>query len=282
MGRLRRVRIRTAWPPPSLARLFIPPSCSTAFLTHLNPSPEAAGNKKTDYVAGLETSLKTIREANVSKANASTASPRKVLLLTCSSDRGLCGGIHSSVSKVTRRLAAEDRENVQVAVLGDKAKPQVARDARQNIAMHFSQVGRNIPTFVDALAIWQTLRSDKNLPAHDQVAIIYNRFVSAISFESVVAMPPSAEGLLGAEKLAAYEYETEVLANLAEYLHVSRLFWALVEGHAAEMSSKRTAMENATKNAEAIVVNLTMKYNRTRQAVITNELVDIITGASAL
>ena len=73
-----------------------------------------------------------------------------------------------------------------------------------------------------------------------------------------------------------------MLDHFSSYLLASQLFWALSEGHAAEMAAKRTAMENATKNAGEIIIRLTMKYNRTRQAVITNELVDIITGASAL
>lgn len=209
------------------------------------------------------------------------AAGHRKLLLVCSSDRGLCGAIHSSVSKMARRIVAHDRENVSVVVLGDKAKPQVSRDARRNIAMHFAQVGRNIPTFLDALAIWHAVRANPDL-AFDQVAVIYNRFVSAISFDTVVAKPPMLAAVRASPRLSAYECDPETVAHLADFLLVSRLYWALVEGHAAEMSSKRTAMENATKNAEAMVQALTMKYNRTRQAVITNELVDIIVGASAL
>jgi F-type H+-transporting ATPase subunit gamma len=84
------------------------------------------------------------------------------------------------------------------------------------------------------------------------------------------------------EGMALFEVEDDVLSNFSWYLLASQLFWAFSEGHAAEMAAKRTAMENATKNAGEIIIKLTMKYNRTRQAVITNELVDIITGASAL
>lgn len=115
----------------------------------------------------------------------------------------------------------------------------------------------------------------------DNCLIVYNRFVSAICFDTVIAkLNTQTTGL--SQVLNSYEYEEATFKNYQDYIRVSRLYWALVEGHAAEMSSKRTAMENASKNADAIVVNLTMKYNRTRQAVITNELVDIITGAAAL
>lgn len=225
-----------------------------------------------DYVSGVDANTNIIAD----KSGAS----KKTLLLVCSSDRGLCGAIHSSVSKVARRLAGQDRENIQIAVLGDKAKPQVSRDSRKNIVMHFNQVGKNIPTILDAMVIWQGIRNAEL--DFSNVAIIYNRFVSAISFEPIIVKVQTSSSILASDKLAAYEYEPETVVNMAEYLTITRLYWALVEGHAAEMSSKRTAMENATKNADAIVVSLTMKYNRTRQAVITNELVDIITGASAL
>ena len=82
--------------------------------------------------------------------------------------------------------------------------------------------------------------------------------------------------------IAAFEADEEVLADFSSYLLASQFFWALSEGHASEMAARRTSMENATKNAGEIIIRLTMKYNRTRQTVITNELVDIITGASAL
>lgn len=237
-------------------------------MTHLKYVPETGK----DYISAMEPP---------STKDSLEKTQQKTLVLACSSDRGLCGAIHSSVSKAARRLAAEDRANTQIVVLGDKAKPQISRDSRRNIMMHFNQVGRNIPTLLDALVIWQKIRANSDL-SFDQVIIIYNRFVSAISFEAILSRPASLSSILASEKLCAYEYDPEALANMVDYLHVTRLYWALVEGHAAEMSSKRTAMENATKNAEAIVVNLTMKYNRTRQAVITNELVDIIVGASAL
>lgn len=209
-----------------------------------------------------------------------TLSTDGTLILACSSDRGLCGAIHSSVSKATRKLVSLNRERTSVVVLGDKAKPQICRDARTNIIASYNQIGKNIPTFLDALSIWQMIYSSLNVQFGDCL-IVYNRFVSAICFETVITKLHEQDAGLS-QVLNSYEYEDATLKNYQDYVRVTRLYWALVEGHAAEMSSKRTAMENASKNADAIVVNLTMKYNRTRQAVITNELVDIITGAAAL
>lgn len=80
----------------------------------------------------------------------------------------------------------------------------------------------------------------------------------------------------------AYEHSPETLDAFVQFNRLCALYWSLAEGHASEMSAKRMAMENASKNADAICNRLTIQYNRTRQAVITNELIDIIVGASAL
>lgn len=202
------------------------------------------------------------------------------LVLACSSDRGLCGAIHSSVAKLARFMARQQPSTVSIAVLGDKAKPQVARDARKNIAVSFAGVGRTIPTMLDAVSILETVRAAGL--QKDTTSIIYNRFLSVIAYQPVLITMPSTAQLKTSPKLSAYEFSDDVLENYADFLLASRLYWALVEGHAAEMAAKRTAMENASKNAQEISGGLQMQYNRTRQAVITNELVDIITGASAL
>jgi F-type H+-transporting ATPase subunit gamma len=220
-----------------------------------------------------------VDEGTFASTSTTETAPRRTVLV-CSSDRGLCGAIHSSVAKVARQLAREKPNQTSIVVLGDKAKPQVARDARKNIALSFNQVGKAIPTFLDALVILQNVQAAKLDYAN--MGLIYNRFISVIAYEPTLITLPSLVHLKEAPKLGVYELEDEILENYVQFIAASRLFWALVEGHAAEMAAKRTAMENATKNAEEIVGSLTMKYNRTRQSVITNELVDIIVGASAL
>lgn len=208
---------------------------------------------------------------------------QKHLILACSSDRGLCGAIHSSVSKIARLAARTSPSTTAIAVLGDKAKPQISRDSRKSIVISFGGVGKNIPTMLDSIAILQTIKEAGGLEATpNRTSIIYNRFRSVIAYEPMLVSVPTLQDLKANSKLAAYEYEDEALENYADFLLASRLTWALIEGYASEMSAKRTAMENASKNAGEIAQGLLMKYNRTRQSVITNELVDIITGASAL
>ena len=217
------------------------------------------------------------------------------LLIACSSDRGLCGAIHSSVSKFTKKLVDDSNltgKTSEIIVLGDKAKPQIARTHKKNIIMSFNQVGKDIPTFTDATGIVRLildhqLKSSAAIEpvqpeTETEIKVIYNVFSSVISYETTPIPVYTDKQLLKSPKLASYEYEDSVLEAYSQFHFASQIFRALVEGHAAEMSAKRMAMENASKNSDAIVLNLTMLYNRTRQSVITNELVDIITGASAL
>ncbi|KAG0364428.1 atp3 gamma subunit of the F1 sector of mitochondrial F1F0 ATP synthase [Gamsiella multidivaricata] len=203
------------------------------------------------------------------------------LYVVSSSDRGLCGGIHSSVAKATRKLiAASDASNAGVVVLGDKAKNQMTRSNRADIQLSFNQIGKAIPTFAEASAAADTILSAGI--KFDNASIVYNKFESAIAYEATPIRTYSIDALKSSEGFTAYELDEEVLENYNQFLFANNIYWALVEGHASEMSAKRNAMENATKNAGDMVDRLTMTYNRTRQAAITSELVDIITGASAL
>lgn len=224
-----------------------------------------------------------------------------VVLIVCSSDRGLCGAIHSSVSRAARTLIRESSKQsgqksaasesaLKVVILGDKAKGQVARQAKSSIIANIGHIGRKVPTFSDSIAAWGAICRASSLTHSDSNAaiplIIYNKFASAIAFDTVITRSPLVSEISASPGFAKFdscpEIEETVNKDLAEYLAVSRLFMALVEGHAAELSSKRSAMENATKNSDQMADSLTKRYNRTRQAVITNELVDIIVGASAL
>ncbi|KAG9302284.1 hypothetical protein G9A89_008775 [Geosiphon pyriformis] len=203
----------------------------------------------------------------------------KTLIIVVSSDRGLCGGIHSSVAKASRKLVEERRETGLV-VLGDKAKSQLARTHRESIKLSFNQIGKGIPTYAEASVIADTILKEKI--EFDQSFIVYNHFKSVIAYEPQQIPVFSEELFAKSGNFAAYEVEDEVLGHLQEFAVANSVYWGLVEGHASEMSSKRTAMENATKNAGEMIEKLTLTYNRGRQAAITNELVDIITGASAL
>lgn len=212
-------------------------------------------------------------------AEAKDAAEGSKLIITVSSDRGLCGGIHSSVSKATKKVMAENPE-ASLVILGDKAKAQLQRDWRDRIVLTFNQIGKAIPTYLEAAAIADAIK--KNAGSFSSATIIYNAFKSVIAYEARTIVTFSEDSIKSAAKFNDYEVSEESVTDLQNYSFANALYWAMAEGHASEMSSKRTAMENATKNAGEMIENMTMQYNRSRQAVITNELIDIITGASAL
>ncbi|KAN0094586.1 ATPase, F1 complex, gamma subunit domain containing protein [Tylopilus felleus] len=209
---------------------------------------------------------------------------KRKLFIVVSSDKGLCGGIHSSTSKATRRAIADTEHPVDadspVMVIGDKSKVQLARKMGKNLALTFNQIGRDIPTFADAAGVADLIV--KSGVEYDSIAIVYNKFVSAVSYEPAIVEVANENTFKESPGFRAYEMEDDVTKDLAEFSLANAIYAALVEGHACEQSARRNAMDNASKNAKDMIGRLTMQYNRGRQAAITNELVDIITGASAL
>ncbi|KAJ3370550.1 atp3 gamma subunit of the F1 sector of mitochondrial F1F0 ATP synthase [Kappamyces sp. JEL0680] len=207
------------------------------------------------------------------------AEMKKPVIVTCSSDRGLCGGIHSSLAKASKRIVKE-LPDARIAVLGIKARSKLNYDHADEIVISFDGVCKFPPTWLEASSIVESILSLKT-PA-DGFQVVYNSFRSVIAFDTTTVKIPTLDTITAAPALSAYEIEDNVLDNYHEFLFANTVYWALAEGFASEFSARRTAMENATKNADEMVKKLTLTYNRSRQAVITNELCDIITGASAL
>ncbi|RKF75190.1 ATP synthase subunit gamma, mitochondrial [Golovinomyces cichoracearum] len=202
----------------------------------------------------------------------------KYLIVVASSDKGLCGGIHSGLSKNVRKILSE-RPNADIVVLGEKSKAQLSRSSSKNIVLSFSGIGKDIPTFADAQAIADQIT---RLPtAYSSIQILYNKFVNAQSYEPTFIEAFSEEAIANSPNFSAFEIDSQVLTNLREYALSNSLFWALAEGHACEQSARRNAMDNASKNAGDMINKYQILFNRTRQAVITGELVEIITGAAA-
>lgn len=203
----------------------------------------------------------------------------KTLYIVASSDKGLCGGVHSQLSKATRR-ALTDNPSADIVILGDKCKMQLQKQAPENILMTFNQIGKEVPTFQDAQAIADlVIKTGKE---YEKIEVIYNTFISGIAYEPATLHAYSQEAFKSSPNFAAYEIEDDVLANLSEFTFANSIYWALVEGHACELNARRNAMDNASKNAGEMIDKFTIQYNRTRQAVITNGLVEIVTGAMAL
>jgi len=218
----------------------------------------------------------TVFESAETKAE--EAEGKKTLIVVCSSDKGLCGGIHSGLSRKTRTIL-HDKPDTDIVVLGEKCKAQLGRSNARNIKLSFAGIGKDVPTFADAQAIADQIAL---LPEdYSSIQIMYNKFLNQQSYQPSVVEAYSEEAIANSPNFAAFEIDDEVLANLREYALANSLYWALAEGHACEQSARRNAMDNASKNAGDMINKFQILFNRTRQAVITGELVEIITGATA-
>ena len=165
---------------------------------------------------------------------------KKTLIIVCSSDKGLCGGIHSGLSRATRRML-EEKPNSDIVVLGEKSKAQLGRSSGKNMQLSFAGVGKDVPTFADAQAIADQISL---LPTdYSDIQILYNKFINATSYEatpieafseeairqsrnspfSVSSTSPSLTRFLA--NFAAFEIDDEVLANLREYALANSLYW---------------------------------------------------------
>lgn len=205
---------------------------------------------------------------------------KKVLLIAVSSDKGLCGSIHSSIAKATRALVAKN-PNADIVCVGEKVKLQLMRSNPKNIILSFSGSGKAAPTFKDAGIIADEIAK---LGKYDQVELLYNKFVSSLTFDSSSAPLYGKKAIELSKNLSTFDIEEEsgAVATFSDFSIANSIFSAMSEGYASEICARRNAMDSASKNAGDMIQKYSVLYNRTRQAAITNELVDIITGASSL
>ncbi|KAK7065238.1 ATP synthase subunit gamma, mitochondrial [Halocaridina rubra] len=203
------------------------------------------------------------------------------LIVACSSDRGLCGGIHSAICKYIKADLAEDSSKAAILCIGDKSRAQLSRTLAKNIIAQVGEVGRKPATFEDAGRIATfILNSGYDFGSG---RIIYNRYRTVVSYDTKVLPFYNAAGISAGEKISVYDsLDADVIQSYMEYSLASLLFYTLKEGACSEQSSRMTAMDNASKNAGEMIDKLTLTYNRTRQAVITGELIEIISGAAAV
>jgi len=205
------------------------------------------------------------------------------LIVAISSDRGLCGGIHSGIVKAIKNDLAEKKnvENVKIVAVGDKARGILQRQFRENILLSAKELGRKPPTFGDASEVAQAILNAGY--EYDSGSLYFNKFRSVVSYKPTIKPLFSLEAIMRADKINLYDdIDSEVLRSYMEYNLASLVYYAMKENAASEQSSRMTAMDNASKNAGEIIQKLTLTFNRTRQAVITRELIEIISGASAL
>lgn len=214
---------------------------------------------------------------------AETAAPEgseKTLVIAITSDKGLCGSIHSQMGKKVKAAALEF-PTADIVTIGDKSKTQVLRSNSDRLVMSFNGVGKETPSFNEASLIVDEIAT---LGDYDKIVVLYNKFTSSVSFEPSAASMYSQAAIDASSKLSVFDIEddNETTSVLSRIALTNAIFAGMAEGYASEISARRNAMDNASKNAGDMINKYSILYNRTRQAVITNELVDIITGASSL
>ncbi|XP_027899740.1 ATP synthase F(1) complex subunit gamma, mitochondrial isoform X2 [Xiphophorus couchianus] len=208
----------------------------------------------------------------------------KHLIVGVTSDRGLCGAIHSGVAKTIKseiaNLTGAGKE-VMVINVGDKLRGLLYRTHGKHILLNCKEVGRKPPNFGDASVIAAELLNSGY--EFDQGSIVFNRFRSVISYKTDQKPVFSIDTVASSENLGIYDdIDADVLRNYQEFALVNVLYLALKESSTSEQSARMTAMDSASKNASEMIDKLTLTFNRTRQAVITKELIEIISGAAAL
>jgi len=214
--------------------------------------------------------------------------PQKTLIVPVSSDKGLCGGINTFITRNVKdcvtKLTAQGKE-CDICVIGDKGRSQMARAIPEQIKRTMTEV-QSPGSFTLASALASEIMEAAKGEDYDAVMILYNSYVNAAVYKQHyrVITPWAGDG--DDEAMVEYEFEpdvkSEVMTDLYEYALTSQLFYCFMDGAAAEQSSRMTAMENASRNAGEMIDKLTLQYNRARQARITTELIEIISGASAL
>ncbi|KAK4436977.1 ATP synthase subunit gamma, mitochondrial [Sesamum alatum] len=219
---------------------------------------------------------------------------KKNVIVTISSDKGLCGGINSTSVKISRglhKLNSGPEKECKYVILGEKAKAQLVRDSKKDIELSMTELQKNPLNYTQVAVLADDIL--KNVE-YDALRIVFNKFQSVVSFvpttstvlsPEVVEREAEAGGKLG--ELDSYEIEggetkSEVLQNLAEFQFSCVMFNAVLENACSEQGARMSAMDSSSRNAGDMLDRLTLTYNRTRQASITTELIEIISGASAL
>jgi len=252
------------------------------------------------YATRMERVLRSVAGGMAGMAGAprlltGTGKDETHLLVVATSDRGLAGAFNATILREARRRIRDLEaagKRVLILTIGRKGRDGLRRDHGRLIRDSLTEVGRRRLSYDEARDIADRILVLFNSDAFDVCSIVYNRFRSALTqIVTVQQLIPFAAGSGGADEGipgapgAIYEFEPseeEILGDLLPKNLAVQVYTALLENAASEQGARMTAMDNATRNAGDMIDRLTMNYNRTRQAAITKELIEIISGAEAL
>jgi F-type H+-transporting ATPase subunit gamma len=228
---------------------------------------------------------------NAPKLLVGNGKDKTYLCIVLTADRGLCGGFNSNICKLAKtnfkRILGEGKK-LKIITVGSKGLDQIKREYGKYVIKKFSFKDKKQITFMEAEIVGNEIINLFNSNEFDKCIIFYN------NFKNVITQIPQAQQIIPAEKKLAkieneeitlYEFEPdedEILEDLLPKNISIQIFKAFLENAASEQGSRMTAMDNATRNAGDLVDKLTINYNRSRQASITKELIEIISGAESL
>ena len=251
--------------------------------------------KTRPYARKMSEIVNSLVENNKSKefkfSEKKTKKTRNILLIVCSADRGLCGGFNGSIIKFSKKLSEKiinDGGQVSYIFVGKKAYQSLQRFCGESILDFFSDIANPSIKFELASSIRDKILELFLNDSMDECYLIYTEFKSAISqtVQSLKLLPLNAlETNDTNNSNKSYDFEPseeEILNEIIPKNIAIQIHTALLENLASEQGSRMTAMDNATRNANDMIDNLTLFYNRSRQALITKELIEIISGAEAV
>ena len=238
-------------------------------------------------MAGLASSVGG--SASAPKLLSGTGSDQTHLLVVMTSERGLCGGFNTNIVKLARQRASDliaGGKTIKILTVGKKGRDQMKRDFGDMYVGHVDMSNVKRLGYGDAQGVAKDVLARFDASEFDVATIFFSRF------QNVVTQIPTAQQIIPFEVPegydapdALYDYEPDeeaILADLLPRAISTAIFSALLENGASEQGARMSAMDNATRNAGDMIEKLTIEFNRSRQAVITNELIEIISGAEAL
>jgi ATP synthase F1 gamma subunit len=204
------------------------------------------------------------------------------LLVDVTSDRGLCGSVNSGIVRTSIGLYKKHPENTRFVLLGEKAKAALQKEYGKAISFVVSEIGGNKKaSYLEISQIAELLSKQQ----FDKCTVLFNKFGTVLSSTITARTLPSPAAFQNDEKYDNYEFEDdreETLNDFWQFSVANLLYTSIVENQTAELGARMTSMDNASKNASEVLGKLSIKYNRQRQAAITTELTEIVSGAAAI
>jgi len=227
---------------------------------------------------------------NAPKLLSGTGEDKTHLCIVITSDRGLCGGFNTNIikkAKVYFQKISKEGKTLKIIAVGSKGYDQLKRVYKDNIIKKISFKDSKTINYLDAEKVGKIIIDNFEKKEFDVCTIFYNQFKNVITQipqeQQIIPLKASATEANSSEDNYEFEpEEDEILSNLLPKNISTQIFKAMLENSASEQGSRMSAMDNATRNAGEMVDNLTIEYNRSRQAAITKELIEIISGAESL